>query len=152
MHKLLLGIITLFFIPGILIQCKDDKKPDYQSTIIGYWKIRKGFRDDRETESLSGTYFQFMENHTMITNLIPGADVPQNFECTKNKIVQQATPPITYTIEQANDSILNLTVVIRGIDFKFELEKGAPEPVDQDVFEDEIDSSEMDTPQSPVEK
>lgn len=97
-----------------------------QISIQGYWKLVKGLRNQRETETLQGVFFQFDADGKMMTNLPVGADVPTEYELKKNEIHQKTPQPVVYVIQSATDSMLVLTLELRGAQFEMHLQKTTP--------------------------
>lgn len=113
--------------------CIDDKKTNPYA-IEGRWELTKGFRNQKETETLQGVFFQFGADGNMSTNLPVGADAPTPYELSKNEIRQKSAQEVVYTIQSATDSSLVLAMELRGIQFELQLRKAMPEapeaPVD----------------------
>lgn len=118
----------------------DDKKIPY--SIEGRWELVKGFRNQKETETLQGVFFQFGSDGKMKTNLPVGADVPTDYELHKNEIRQKSPQPVVYQIQSASDTLLVLSMEIRGIQFELQLEKAPPvgEPLPLDSLSESADT------------
>ncbi len=112
-----------------LAACGDDTVST-QSSIIGHWELTKGFRNKKETETLSGVYFQFGADGKMQTNLPVGAEVPTDYELKKNEIHQKSPQPMVYAIQSVTDSSLVLVMEMRGMQFEMQLKKSPPPPVE----------------------
>jgi len=130
----LLLIASCFF---LLTSC-DESNEQLQASIVGRWELSKGFRNQKETETLAGVFFQFNDDGKMTTSLPVGADTPTDYEVKKNQIVQKSPQPVTYSVKEVTDSTLVLTMEMRGVQFELQLQKALPpvEPVPQDsVFQ-----------------
>lgn len=110
----------------------DDKKKPF--TIEGRWELFRGFRNQRETETLQGVFFQFGADGKMITNLPVGAESLTDYELKKNEIYQNSPQPVVYKIQSVTDTTLVLTMEMRGVLFEMQLRKAPPlaEPAPQD--------------------
>lgn len=117
----------------LLAACEDDNKKN-QYSIEGRWELFKGFRNQKETETLQGVFFEFGKDGKMTTNLPVGADVPTGYELKKNEIHQNSPQAVVYNILNASDSILMLAMEMRGVQFEMHLQKALPatEPAVQD--------------------
>ena len=128
---------TFFLFAG----CEEDTSKT-QALIIGRWELSKGFRNQKETETLQGVFFQFGADGKMFTNLPVGADVPTDYELKKNEIVQKSPQPVTYLVQSATDSTLILTMEMRGMQFEMLLHRVLPptETAPQDSLPQPADS------------
>ena len=125
----------------LLIACDDDSDKT-QAAIQGRWELVKGFRNQKETETLEGVYFQFGADGKMVTSLPVGADTPTVFELRNNEIHQKSPQPVVYKIQSVTDSTLVLTMEMRGAQFEMQLQKAPPpaEPASQDSLTQPADS------------
>ncbi len=113
-----------------LPSCEDTSEKT-QAAIIGHWELTKALRNDRETGTLEGVYFDFKADGKMQTNLPVGADVPVEYEVEKTEIVQKTPQPIRYQVATVEDSLLILKMEVRGMTFEMQLRRAAePAPVD----------------------
>ena len=120
-----LCLVSMIFLPA----CGDDAVGTARSSVVGRWELTKGFRNKKETETLSGVYFQFGADGKMQTNLPVGADTPTDYELKKNEIHQKSPQPVVYSIQSATDTSLVLAMEIRGMQFEMHLKK-TPPPVE----------------------
>ncbi len=109
----------------LMASCFDDNSKN-QYAIEGRWELTKGFRNQKETETLQGVFFQFGADGKMSTNLPVGADAPTVYELSKNEIRQKSPQEVVYTIQSASDSSLVLAMELRGIQFELQLRKVVP--------------------------
>ncbi len=127
----------LLFGACMFMGCGDNNKKT-QASILGRWELSKGFRNKIETGTLAGVFFQFGEDGKMMTNLPLGADVPTDYELKKNEIHQKSPQEVVYNIMSVTDSMLVLTMEMRGVEFELHLQR-APEPAEE-LLETEGDS------------
>lgn len=138
----------LFLSIALLWIACEDKTRKYQAAIVGRWELAKGFRNNKETETLAGTYFQFGEDGNMQTNLpFPGnTGNPIAYEMIKNEIRHKNTPAIKYLVQNLSDSTMILTLEMRGMDFEMHLQRASLQsPVDSTQGESLPDSAKMDS-------
>jgi hypothetical protein len=116
------GHISSWTLVGISVfalftsSCEEEPKFDAKA-LSGRWELVKGLRNQKETETLSGTYFLFQEGE-MQTNLPVGPEELIDYELDKNIIRQKNTPPVEYTIRELTDSLLILGLELRGMQFE----------------------------------
>lgn len=123
----------------LLICCCAEGNEKIQASVNGRWELVKGFRNQKETETLQGVFFEFSAEGRMTTNLPVGAESPIEFELRKNEIHQKSPYPVVYTIQSATDSTLVLAMEMRGVQFELQLKKALP-PVPQDSLFQPADS------------
>jgi hypothetical protein len=107
--------------------CEDEQKIDPQ-TLKGRWEIVKGLRNQKETETLAGTYFEFEDGAKMITNLPVGPEERMDFELDEQTILQKSSPPVKYEILGLSDTSLILGLELRGMQFEMHFQRGAATP------------------------
>jgi len=113
-----------------LPSCEDTSEKT-QAAIIGHWELTKALRNERETGTLEGVYFDFYVDGKMETNLPVGADVPVEYEVDKTEILQKTPQPIRYQAVTMEDSLLVLKMEVRGMAFEMHLRRAEPPaPVD----------------------
>lgn len=111
-----------------LASCEDLSEKT-QTGIIGHWELTKALRNDRETGTLEGVFFDFGQDGKMHTNLPVGAEVPVAYEIDKKTITQKTPQPIRYEAVTLEDSLLVLRMEMRGVTFEMHLQRAAM-PVD----------------------
>ncbi len=111
---------------ALLTACEEESKIDKRS-LEGRWEIVKGLRNQRETETLSGTYFLFEKNGKMMTNLPVGPEVLTDFEFAKDKIHQKSSPVVEYQILELTDTSLTLGLELRGMQFEMHFRRAMQE-------------------------
>ena len=128
------AILLLAFSCSVFFTSCEEPAPDLGPSLIGRWEIVKGYRNDKQTETLTGTYFEFDAAGSMVTNLPVGPETKVNYELNKDVIRQECTPPVEYKIQDLNDSTLVLGLELRGMQFTMhflrapELPPAPPEP------------------------
>ncbi len=116
--------LSLFVILSILSACKDEpKQPAFsQNLLTGRWEIDKAWRNGKQTETLTDTYYEFDEDGKMRTNLTPTLlDDEFDYEFSGTEIMQKSEPPVTYTIENLTDSLLVFKMTINNYPFRLQL-------------------------------
>ncbi len=122
-------LFVVFCLPLLLIACEDDTEKT-RASLLGRWELVKGFRNQKQTETLEGVFFQFGAEGKMTTNLPVGTEAPVGYELNQNEILQKSPQPVVYRIKSLNDSSLVLTMEMRGIPFEFQLQKVSSPPVE----------------------
>jgi hypothetical protein len=113
-------MIVLGFVQG----CNNEDE-QIRGMLSGRWELARAFRNEKATETLSGTYFVFTDEGKMETNLPVGADAPVPFDL-KNKVIEQQTPQaIRYCIKELSASSMVLSLELRGINFEMYLKRAA---------------------------
>lgn len=116
----------------LLSSCGTDAEK-FKNAVPGYWIVEQAFRDQNETQLLSGVFFQFGDDGKMLTNLPNTAEGMTDFELIGEIITQKAATPIQYNIKGISDTSLVLAMVISNTPFEIHLKKSsAPleEPAD----------------------
>lgn len=119
-------LFTYCLYAAFIFAACEEETDKTQALITGRWELVKSFRNQKETETLQGVFFQFSADGKMSTNLPVGADVPTDYELKKNEIHQKSPQPVTYFIQSATDSTLVLTMEMRGIQFEMQLQRAEP--------------------------
>ena len=87
------------------------------------WLLDKGFRNEKETDSLAGLYFDFNTSGEVTTNL-NGQDERLTFKLDGEDIIELAgTDGVFLNIMELSDTKLVLQTDIQGYTFKFVLLK-----------------------------
>lgn len=127
------SLLILISFSAVLLVCScDDETKSNNLALIGRWELVQGFRNQRATETLNGTYFHFSDDGKMQTNLPIGPEEPMDYSVNNNEIRQKSTPPIKYVIQSLSDSTLVLNLELRGMQFEMHFRravKAAEEPV-----------------------
>jgi len=129
--------ISKFFYPPLFlslltVSCKEaPKQPQLdENLLIGRWEITQAWRNGRPTETLTGTFYEFMENGAMRTNLTAsGVEEESPFEVNGFEIVQESSPEkVKYSVTELSDSVLTLDMHIKNFPFRIRLAKYNPLP------------------------
>ena len=87
------------------------------------WLLDKGFRNEKETDSLTGLYFDFNTSGEVTTNL-NGQDERLTFKLNGEDVIElTGTEAVFLNIVELSDAKLVLQTNIQGYTFKFELLK-----------------------------
>ena len=87
------------------------------------WIIEKGFRNEKETDSLSGLYFQFGKTGEVTTNL-NGQDERITYKLKGEDIIEMTgSTEIFLNIIELSETKLILQTDLQGFKFKFEMLK-----------------------------
>lgn len=98
-----------------------------KESIAGRWELKEAWRNMKKTELLTGTYYEFSSAGKMKTNLTKSTlEETYDFELHGQEITQLSNPPITYTIEAFQDSMLTLSMIINNFPFRLTLVKVDP--------------------------
>jgi len=123
-------IFTLVFATCGLLACQSDtskSKELNKEDLIGRWELSKAWRSGKETETLTGTYYEFDQAGIMKTNLTPTTmEEAYKYSFSGNEIKQNGEMPITYTIDSLSSSFLAINMTINNFPFKLELNKAVP--------------------------
>lgn len=140
---------TVFFclLSSLLwLSCIEDGNKN-STALQGRWDLVKGLRNQQETGTLSGTYFQFGADGKMITNLPVGPEVAVEYDLSQSTIQQKSSPPVEYTIRSISDSTLVLSIEMRGMQFELHLRRSeefnAPHPFEEAVPDQDSSPSEL---------
>ncbi|MBK9337049.1 MAG: hypothetical protein IPM98_10865 [Lewinellaceae bacterium] len=120
--------------------CEEEGK---NADIEGRWELVQGFRNQRETGTLAGTYFHFGADGRMITNLPTGPEEQVEYEVSKTRIRQKSTPPTEYTIQSLQDSVMVIGLEMRGMQFELHLRRAEEPPPPPPV--EELPAENQDT-------
>ena len=125
-----LSVFTLTCFSSVLLvlSCEDETKNN-NLALIGRWEIVRGLRNQRPTETLSGTYFRFGDDGKMQTNLPIGPEEPMEYTLSRNEIRQKSTPPVKYMIQSITDSTLVLDLELRGMQFEMHFRRAQEPPI-----------------------
>lgn len=112
---------------ALLASCNSDGRPaPNKALLIGKWELYKAMRNQKPTETLSGTYFTFDDAGQMVTNLPVGPEAPCPYDVDGAQIKQKCGKPLVYNIVELSDSLLTLTIELRGMPFELFMRRGVP--------------------------
>ncbi|HRW76287.1 MAG: hypothetical protein H6568_13890 [Lewinellaceae bacterium] len=102
----------------------------YPRLIEGRWDLMTAYRNDRETQTLNGTFFSFSAGQSMATNLPLPANSPSEgpFLVSKYALRQDTIDvtglfPFQMVIQQLDSSVMVLTTTINQQTFRFDLSR-----------------------------
>lgn len=125
---------------ALLISCNSEVVVKNKALLTGRWELFKALRNQKATETLDGTYFVFSDASKMSTNLPVGPEGESDFELSANQIKQKGAKPLTYNIVELSDSLLTLSIELRGMPFELFMRRAELiAPVVQDSMQ--VDSS-----------
>jgi hypothetical protein len=122
MKKILLQYYTLFLLSFLMQGCHN--KEAIISNLSHKWLLDKGFRNEKETDSLSGLYFEFQKSGEVVTNL-NGQDERLSFSLNGEDIIalQGTSDEVFLNIKKLSATNLILQTRLQGYNFTFELLK-----------------------------
>lgn len=103
--------------------CEDETDKN-RAAILGRWEVRKAFRNQKETGSLAGAYFQFGPDGKMQTNIVESEE-PADYTVSNHEIEQKGAQTVRYLIQEVSDSTLALAMTLRGVDFELQLARAS---------------------------
>lgn len=135
-------LFVMLWLPAFvtLSSCEDTSEKT-QAAIIGRWELTKALRNQQETGTLEGVYFDFSADGKMQTNLPVGAEEPVDYEVDNTGIIQKTAHVIHYKVVSTEDSTLVLQLEMRGMIFEMFLRR-AEEPVPTEDTLDSLDDQE----------
>ncbi len=105
------------------IACSGGEEANLKKLIPGRWELKQGLRNGRLTQTLSGTFYEFLPNSKMRTNLGGSTEVT-TFQIKGNILSQKSKRlPMEYIIEEISDTSLVLSMSLRNIPFQLTLYK-----------------------------
>ena len=122
MKKVTPRFFTLICLLSFFIQGCHNKEA-ILNNLSHRWLLDKGFRNERETESLAGLYFDFNTSGEVTTNL-NGQDERLTYKLDGEDIIEIAgTEGVFLNIIELSETKLVLQTDIQGYTFKFVLLK-----------------------------
>jgi len=122
MKNISFRFLLTILLSSLFIQSCNNKEAIIQH-LSHRWIIEKGFRNEKETDSLSGLYFQFGKTGEVTTNL-NGQDERLSYKLKGEDIIEMTgMTQIFLNIIELSESKLILQTDIQGYNFKFEMVK-----------------------------
>ncbi len=91
----------------------------------GRWLLRDA--EDNETnvkDRMEGIFFEYDKNGNFTTNFSLAGDTTTGpFSLKSDKILLQSAEPMTFSVDEWQDSTLQISTTLRGHDFKLWLQK-----------------------------
>lgn len=102
----------------------------YPELIGGRWEMVTAYRNDRETQTLSGTFFNFSDQQSFTTNLpVPvgaGSDEGHfvaKYSFVKDTIQLSGHLPMQFVVEHLDSQTMIMTTTINQQHFRFDLSR-----------------------------
>ncbi len=114
---IILSIACLFF------QCKNTDNDKTKTDIIGHWNIESAYRDNSETETLRGIYFDFKID-SLTTNFNEELADKSSGYSIKDKIIRlNNIPSSRFNIDSISQNYLLLNTIVQNRKFDLILKK-----------------------------
>jgi hypothetical protein len=91
--------------------------------IRGYWRLAYGELNGKAAPGLEKIFFDFGKDSLKTNFTESESEEVATYILKENKIIHKTGRPITFDIENATDSLLEITTALRGMDFKLVLKK-----------------------------
>ena len=111
------------------ISCEEEpKEPTFdKDLLIGRWELQDAWRRGKKTETLTGTFYEFKKEGTMVTNLTPSMNILEyEYTFDGKTLMQKGDTEITFDIENLNDSLFTFSMVIQNFPFKLIMNRYHP--------------------------
>ncbi len=102
----------------------------YPEIISGRWELITAFRNERETQTLDGTFFSFSKDQSLSTNLpIPvgnsssGPLFVAKYIFSQDTIQVEGQVPLQFIVQQLDSQYLVLMTTINQQNFQFNLSR-----------------------------
>lgn len=131
--KLFLCVFALLLLAG----CQDEpKSPSFDEQLLyGRWNLQEALRNNRKTETLTGTFYEFEPNGVMHTNFTPDQNMTPGefaYEFDGRTITRKDDSESYYQVDSLSQSTLILSTTYGQYQFKFTLNR-----VDSEQLESE---------------
>ncbi|MBU6340815.1 MAG: hypothetical protein KGS48_04915 [Bacteroidetes bacterium] len=123
-------VVLCSFVLAVLACGGSKEDPKNRTLILGRWDIAQAFRNQKQTETLQGVYFEFKNSGKMITNLPVGPETEVDYELNRNVLLQKGPKVLEYQVETLSDSVLVLAIELRGLPFELHLRRHLDAPQD----------------------
>ncbi|HHB78191.1 MAG TPA: hypothetical protein ENK85_03025 [Saprospiraceae bacterium] len=113
----------LLFFLGLGITACQTKEVN-ENLLYGHWQLKEGFRNNNSEPSkmLEGIYFN-IEKPTAVSTNFSGIEENGQFGLEKDKFTIETSRTTKFKIKNLSEKELELATIIRGIPFRFILEK-----------------------------
>jgi len=119
-------ILSFMLIASVAFSCQVGEAPAFDTKkLTGRWELTKAWRNHRPTETLTGTFYEFLQDGLMKTNLVlDGSNGEYPFVVSGSKIIQKSKPDeVVFTVVAFSDTLLTLEMVMKNYPFKLVLHK-----------------------------
>lgn len=118
----------LLLLSSCSVSSEEDTHARYPELITGEWALTAAYRDSVPTQLLDGTFFRFLDGNTMETNL-PLEALPDSTPLVATYSIRSDSLLMTskfseeqvFVINRLDSHALQLSTLIRGIPFQFDL-------------------------------
>lgn len=93
-----------------------------EDLLLGHWKLKEGFRNNKPSALLEGIYFKINESNKVATNFT-GEEENGQFELIKDELTIKTSQKTKFDVILLTEEQLELETIIRGTPFRFVLEK-----------------------------
>ena len=118
LYKFIVGNFNLLF---VFFACEEDQKePSYEKqALLGKWELTEAWRNNRKTETLVGTFYEFEETGKMRTNFpLDMVHGEYEFEFDGREIIQKGKLETIYKIDTLTNSTLIFSTTFNKSSFK----------------------------------
>lgn len=123
MKNFTLHFFTIFCLLSFFLQGCHNKEAIINN-LSHRWLLDKGFRNEKETDSLAGLYFDFNTSGEVTTNL-NGQDERFTYKLDGEDIIELAGTEVVFlNIMELSETKLIVQTDIQGYTFKFVMLKG----------------------------
>ena len=116
---------AFLIVVSFLCMCSCKSESAKLQKLEGHWLLRDA--EDNETnvkDRMVGIFFEYDKNGTFTTNFNPAGDTTTGtYTLSSDKIILHNPDPLTFSIEELQDSSLETSTTLRGHDFKLWLQK-----------------------------
>lgn len=108
----------------LFTSCANEDPLAADTTVPGSsWELKRALRNNMETATLDGLFYEFKEDGTLVTNLM-GNEQDGTYTIDGTEIATTGVDlPLTYEITELTDTTLHLQSRYQGYQFNFELGK-----------------------------
>ncbi|MCF8238425.1 MAG: hypothetical protein K9I85_09745 [Saprospiraceae bacterium] len=126
----LLSLGFTLFTPGCQSTVEAPVWSTYPELISGRWELVTAFRNERETQTLDGTFFSFSKEQSMSTNLpVPVSEhsgspmFVAKYSFSQDTIRVLGQVPLQFIIQRLDSQYLVLATTINQQNFRFDLSR-----------------------------
>lgn len=126
----LLSLGLVMFTTGCQSPVEAPVWSSYPELINGRWEMVTAFRNERQTQTLDGTFFNFSKQQSLITNLpIPvnvgpdGGHFVSKYTFVQDTILLSGQLPLQFIIEKLDSHSMMMSTTINQQHFRFDLSR-----------------------------